>query len=262
MKKLLFVAFIGFTLSSGVSLADEKLSAQEIIKKADAGINPKDPFQMTLKLVEFIDGNSRSEVELKIISKLDGKDGQFRNLVRWAEPARDRGKGVLLNGTKMWFYDPASKSSVQISPQQRLVGTASEGDVVTVNFASDYQAKYVGSPEGESVTDADKAKKTCYHLELTPTKESAVYGRAEYWVEKDTFRPVKAKFYTDSGRLLKIAFYHKFEKQLGVDRPSEAIIIDAVNSKLVTTMNSSSYKKMDVPESWFQRDYLPKLKEN
>ena len=259
MKNILCLSIF---LISGWSLAEAKLSAQEVISRSDAGVNPKAPFQMTLKLVEFIEGSSRSEVQLKVTAKLGDEDGQYRNLVRWMDPPRDRGKAVLLSGTKMWFYDPSSKTSVQISPQQRLVGTASEGDVVTVNFGSDYKAKFVGSEDGESITDADKNKRVCYHLELNPIKESAVYGRAEYWVDKSNFRPVKGKFYTDSGRLLKIAFYHNFEKQLGVDRPTETIIVDAVNSKLVTTLNASSYKKVDVPESWFQREFLPKLKED
>lgn len=261
MKNKLRFGLSTLILILGVA-ARADLTAQEIIKKSDRALNPQDPFQMTLKLTEYIDGSSRGELELKIISKLEGSGGQFRNLVRWVNPPRDRGKGVLLNGTQMWFYDPASKTSVQISPQQRLVGTASQGDVVTVNFASDYQAQFIGSPEGQTIADADKIKRSCYHIELTPLKSSAIYGRVEYWIEKETLRPVKGKFYTDSGRLLKIAFYHNFEKQLGVDRPMETIIIDAVNSKLVTTLNSSGFKKIDVSDSWFQRDYLPKLKDN
>ena len=79
------------------------------------------------------------------------RTGQFRNLVRYIEPPRDAGKMVLLDGTMLWFYDPASKASVRISPQQRLIGQAAIGDVLTVNLALDYTGKLVGA---ESIQDA------------------------------------------------------------------------------------------------------------
>jgi hypothetical protein len=64
-----------------------------------------------------------------VYSREDKQSGQFNNLVRYAEPPRDAGKLVLLKGGNLWFYDPASKASIRISPQQRLTGQASEGDV-------------------------------------------------------------------------------------------------------------------------------------
>jgi hypothetical protein len=161
----------------------------------------------------------------------------------------------------MWFYDPASKSSVRISPQQRLLGQAAVGDVLTVNLARDYRAALVGSPEGETLNDADQHPRHCWHAELQPTSESAVYGRVEYWVEQDTYRPVKGKFYSDSGRLLKIAYFHKYAEQLGAERPTEVILIDAVNAKLVTTITNSAYKARDIPDAWYQREFLPRVDE-
>jgi outer membrane lipoprotein-sorting protein len=181
--------------------------------------------------------------------------------VRYREPPRDEGKGVLLNGTTMWFYDPASKSSVRISPQQRLLGQAAVGDVLTVNLARDYRAALVGSPEGETLNDADQQPRHCWHTELQPISESAIYGRVEYWVEQDTFRPIKGKFYSDSGRLLKIAYFHKYAEQLGAERPTEVILIDAVNAKLVTTITNSAYKARDIPDAWYQREFLPRVDE-
>jgi hypothetical protein len=164
-----------------------------------------------------------------------------------------------MNGSTMWFYDPASKTSVRISPQQRLLGQASEGDVVTVNLAKDYSAKLLGDINGETLYDADHRPKKCWHVDLSPSNDSAIYGKIEYWVEKETYRPVKGKFYSDSGRLLKIAYYHKYEEQLGSQRPSEIIIIDAVDSKLVTTMNTYGLRAKEIPDSLYQRDFLPRL---
>ena len=182
---------------------------------------------------------------------------QFRNLVRYVEPPRDAGKIALLDGRNLWFYDPASKASVRISPQQRLVGQASIGDVLTINLAIDYTATLLGD---ETITDAEHQKRDCWHLDLKAATDIATYARVEYWVEHDSFHPIKAKFYSDSGRLLKILYYRGYADRLGLVRPTEAIIIDAVDSSLVTTVTFGDLRFQDIPETWFQRDYLPHLR--
>ncbi len=265
MKKILLhsltITLILAGLPQPAFAAEEgRPTARAIIARSDAVRNPDRPFRLNLRLSEYVDGSVRNEIILRVFSKIDPATGQFRNLVRYLEPPRDLGKAVLMNGTTMWFYDPASKSSVRISPQQRLVGQASEGDVITVNLAKDYSAKLVGPADGETLTDADRKPRKCWHVELLPISDSAIYGKVDYWVEKDTYRPVKGKFYSDSGRLLKIAYYHKYQEQLGVLRPAEIILIDGVNTRLVTTINSSGHHLMEIPDSWYQREFLPRLK--
>ena len=257
---LLIMALVTGVAEKSFAGEENRPSAQTVIARSDAVRNPDRPFRLALRLTEYVNGSERNEIMLRVYSKIDRTSGQFKNLVRYLEPPRDMGKAVLMNGTTMWFYDPASKSSVRISPQQRLVGQASEGDVITVNLAKDYSARLVGAADGEQLSDADHKPRNCWHVELNPAIDGAIYGRVEYWVEKETYRPVKGKFYSDSGRLLKIAYYHRYQEQLGVFRPSEIILIDAVDTRLVTTINSSGHHGMDIPDSWYQREFLPRLK--
>jgi hypothetical protein len=183
---------------------------------------------------------------------------QYKNLVRYAAPARDVGKLVLLGDGNMWFYDPASKASVRISAQQRLVGQASNGDVLTVNLAHDYKARLLGN---ERIDDADHQSRDTWHLELTAATSAAAYARLETWIEKGTMRTVKSKFYSDSGRALKIAYFRRYEAALGAVRPLEIIIIDAVDPHLITKVTASDYRSEDVQDAWFQREYLPRFSE-
>ena len=159
-------------------------------------------------------------------------------------------------GNLLWFYDPASKASVRLSPQQRLLGQASNGDAITVNLALDYTGKLVGE---ENIQDADRGQRQCWHLDMSASNDDATYNRVEYWIEKGTHFPIKAKFYSDSGRVLKILYYRKFEQQMGGVRPMEAIIIDAVDPTLITKMTYSDLRAQEIPESWFQREALPRL---
>lgn len=231
-------------------------TAEEILAASDRVRNPDKPFRVTLSLNEYVSGKPRDRVGLIVYARLSQQTRQYNDLVRYAEPRRDAGKMVLLKGTSLWFYDPASKASIRISPQQRLIGQAAEGDVLSVNLARDYSVKIVGE---ETLQDADRKDRDCWHLAMAASTPDAIYNRIEYWVEKGTYRPIKGKFYSDSGRLLKIAYYHKYEEQLGALRPMEVVLIDAVNSNLATTIDYSDYRFQDIPETWFQRDYLPRL---
>jgi len=229
---------------------------QEIIAGADKVRNPSQPFRATDTLTEYVAGKPKDQDQLVVYAKEDPATRQFRNLVRYVAPPRDAGKAALLDGTILWFFDPASKASVRISPQQRLLGQASIGDVLTVNLAVDYAGKLVAV---EQIQDAARQARSCWHLDMTATNDLATYARVEYWVEQQTFRPIKAKFYSDSGRLLKILYYRGFATVLGADRPTEAVIIDAVDNTQITTVAFSGWKFQDVPDAWFQRDFLPRL---
>jgi hypothetical protein len=94
---------------------------------------------------------------------------------------------------------------------------------------------------------------------MKAANDQASYNRVEYWVEHDTHYPIKAKFYADSGRLLKILYYRIFEARLGRVRPSQAVIIDAVDTSLVTTLKLGDLRPQNIPDAWFARDYLPRL---
>lgn len=248
------VACCVFTYAtSGMAQAD---TAQEIVSRSDEVRNPAEPFRTDITLTEYAGGQERNQDVMAVFSKMDPATRQFRNLVQYLGPPRDVGKRVLLGEGALWFYDPTSKTSVRISPQQRLVGQAAIGDVLTANLAADYSATLVGT---ETIEDAEHKQRTCWHLDLKASDALATYSRAEYWVEQGSDEPIKAKLYSDSGRLLKIAYYRKFEQRLGRLRPGEVVIIDAVDTSLATIVAFHDGEFRDVPDLWYQRDYLPHL---
>ena len=258
MKGLLPAATLALLMLIGGGHAQAQTAA-EIVAATDSVRNPHQPFRSTIRFTEYISGRERDHDAMIVYAKEDPATGQFRNLVQYSEPARDAGKRVLLDGGALWFYDPSSKTSVRISPQQRLIGQAAVGDVLTVNLKVDYNASLVST---ETIPDAEHAQRQCWHLELKAANDRAVYNRIEYWVEQNTFYPIKGKLYSDSGRLLKIVYFRNFGQRLGAVRPSEEVIIDAVDTALATIATFSGDAFQDVPDVWFQRDYLPRLQTN
>jgi outer membrane lipoprotein-sorting protein len=255
MKMLQLIATALLAVTAATSLAAP--SAQDILAASDAVRNPDKPFSLTVTLVEYRNSKQTDTNTLTVYSKADNKSGQFRSLLRFVAPARDSNKLMLKNGNDMWFYDPASKASVRLSPQQRLLGQAANGDVVTVNLAKDYKADLLGE---EDVQDGERKMRHCYKLALAEVSTDVTYHHIEMWIDTSNSRPVKAKFYTESGQLLKSAYYRHYEPHLGVERPTEMVIIDGLDPAWVTVMRYSDYAFREVPEVWLQRDYLPRFK--
>jgi outer membrane lipoprotein-sorting protein len=255
MQRIVVSSVLLRVLSCAAASADS-LDAQEILAASDAIRNPAQPFSVSLVLTEYRSAQQVESNTLAIYSKLD-QGGRYRTLVSYIGPPRDAGKLVLENGTEMWFYDPASEASIRISPQQRLLGQASTGDVVTVNFAHDYRAT---KATAEDITDGDRTGRHCYRLDIEAAVADATYHRIELWVEQSSGRPLKGRFYSESDHLLKTAYYRRFQAELGRERPTEIVIIDGLTPTWVTVMRYSNYAWRDISDGWLQRDYLPRFR--
>ncbi len=257
IKHLFIITITGLLIFTMPGYAEPKKTAIEILQKSDKLRNPSVPFSTQITLIEYSKGKEVDRSVIKVHSKKKSNNGQYRSLVQFLRPQRDSGKLMLQNGNEIWFYDPSAKNSIRLSAQQRLMGQASNGDVMTSNFALDYHVKLVGE---ETIKDATRKPRATYRLQMTAKTKDVTYASAEYWVEKETSRPVKAKFYSSSKRLMKIAYYTNFQNQLGEMRPTQVLIIDGVDTSKVTRMQMSNYHEVTIPEAWFQRNYLPRFK--
>ncbi|MDO8450844.1 MAG: outer membrane lipoprotein-sorting protein [Rhodoferax sp.] len=231
-------------------------SADEILAASDTIRNPGRPFSVTVTLTEYQAGKQIDTSTLVSYARKQEQSGQFASLIRFVLPARDAGKLMLKNGNDMWFYDPVAKASVRLSPQQRLLGQASNGDVATVNFAKDYKATLVGD---EDIQDGERHTRKAHKLALTAVTPDVTYASIEMWIDVENNRPLKSRFFAESSRLLKTAYYRRFQAQLGAERPTETVIIDGLNPQSVTLMRFSDYKARVIPDTWLQRDYLPRF---
>jgi outer membrane lipoprotein-sorting protein len=250
----MFTALLAALLVAGSASAAP--SAEAILAASEAIRNPAQPFSVTVTLTEFQNGKQVDTSTLTSYARLPPQGGQYASLVRFVLPARDSGKLMLKNGNDMWFFDPTNKASVRLSPQQRLLGQASNGDVATVNLARDYKPTLVGE---EELQDGERQMRNAYKLALAAVSPDVTYASIEMWVDTANNRPLKARFFSESSRLLKTVYYRKYQAQLGAERPTEAVIIDGLNPQAVTLMRFSDYMARTIPETWMQRDYLPRF---
>lgn len=230
-------------------------TATEILNRVDEARIPKISFRTTVKLTEYVDGKVRAESTVVVFKKSESKVGKY--IAIYTEPPRDSGNLVQVVPGKFWYYDSKSKVSIRISAQQRLLGHASIADALSQYLSVDYSPTLVGT---ETIQDVDRNSVLTWHLELKGVTENAAYFRGECWVDQRNYRLVKCKYFTDGGRPLKTVYYHKFASDLGLMMSRESVILDAVDTKSITTVETKSIAAKDVPDQWFQKDYLPYLK--
>ena len=251
-----WIAAMFCVFAANAVMAKTDAEAQALLAASDAVRNPPGSFSVQLTLTEFRKGVQNNRSGLLVYSKPSASSGQYNTLVRFMAPARDANKLMLRSGNDLWFYDPATKASVRISAQQRLLGQASNGDVMSTNLARDYSAKWVGEAV---VKDGEGRDCACVQLRLQSTGTHVPYPNVEYWINPSNQRPVMARFFTSEGRLLKTAYFRKFQDVLGQQRPSETVIIDGLDPDWVTLMQSTQVTSREVPDSWLQRDYLARF---
>jgi hypothetical protein len=132
------------------------------------------------------------------------------------------------------------------------MGQVSNGDVARTNFALDYIPSILPEEELE--------EKLCYVLELQAKSKEVTYHRIIYWVEKDSFSPLKSEFYTISGKLLKTAYYEGYKKILGRERVTRMVIVDELRKGQSSVMEYSNMEIAEFPDRIFQKSYLKHLR--
>jgi outer membrane lipoprotein-sorting protein len=167
------------------------MSADDILRKADRAVLGETA-AYTLRMTVTRPGKSDRVVEMK-----GWKKGDQQGLVRYTSPPKERGTAYLRSGESTWMYLPAAEKVVRVGTKQNFGGgDFSNGDIFRLSLLQDYVPTLAGEEtmEGQS----------CYRLDLKAKDRSVAYDRVLYWVRRDgTFFPVRAEYYTISGKKLK-----------------------------------------------------------
>jgi outer membrane lipoprotein-sorting protein len=220
--------------------------AQAIVEKADQIRFPVEGFQVDVSIATTLADKSSETRKYRVLSK-----GNENSVVMVTEPAADRGQIMLMKGRDLWVFMPEVSQPIRLSLAQRLTGQVANGDLARANFAGDYLPRVTG---GETINGEH------YHvLELKAVDRSVTYQRVVYWVNKKTFWPLKAEFYSLSNRLLKRCRYEDFQPMAGKTRPTRLVMEDALKEGELSVLSYAGMKLRDLPDKIFTKDYLKKL---
>lgn len=233
MRKLVLL----FTLIALSARADD---ATSILARSDAFRNPLQSFSIDVELTSY-EGTKSETSKFRVYGK-----GSDRSVVEFTAPASEKGKYLLMLRDAMWIYMPSASRPIRISPLQRLMGQASNGDVARTGFTTDYVAKSA-SEDGNA-----------WVLELEAKDPSLAYKRVRLWVDRTTSEPVRADFYVASGKLLKRAHYRKLTTMAGRRIVSDVEIEDLVRPGHRTLMRMSNLTSRPNADKMFTKDSLGK----
>ncbi|MCD2451453.1 outer membrane lipoprotein-sorting protein [Methylicorpusculum oleiharenae] len=228
-----------------------KPDATELLAKADGYRNFKgQSFTFDLKLNSIEPGKDDQIFTLKVEIL-----NPHTSLVIYNEPVSERGKALLMAEKNLWFHSPSSHKPIRITPQQRLLGEAANGDVASTDFSGDYDPEYLGAETVDAIP--------CHVLELKAKADSlATYDKLKLWLRADDFKPYKADFFAASGKLLKTAYYKRYEKQPGQGNKEQLTSIQIINPLAEgkqTLMEYSNFKVVELPASRFSANALKRL---
>ncbi len=182
--------------------------APTILRRADRAVLGETA-TYTLRMSVLRPGKPERVVEMN-----GWKKGDEQGLVRYTAPAKERGTAYLRSGESTWLYLPSAEKVVRVGARQNFGGgDFSNADIFRLSLVKDYDPALAGEEavEGEA----------CYRLELKAKDRSVAYDRVVYWVRSDgTFYPVKADYYTLSGKKLKSLVLSQVKPIGGRPRPT------------------------------------------
>jgi outer membrane lipoprotein-sorting protein len=243
---LTLAPFAGTVRADDSAAQTTDIKARKIVEDADRIRFPGEGFQVDVSIVTTGKDGDADERKYRVLSK-----GNENTVVMITEPAAERGQIMLMKGHDLWVFLPNVSQPVRLSLSQRLTGQVANGDLARANFAGDYNPKVLRTDtiDGEQYDV----------LELTAVDRSVTYPRVVSWVNAKTSAPYKAEFYSASNRLLKTCRYGKYEKVLGVMRPTELVMSDALHQGDQSVLTYAQMKLRDLPDKVFTKDYLKKL---
>ncbi|WII72858.1 outer membrane lipoprotein-sorting protein [Bdellovibrio sp. 22V] len=223
MKILWALSALLFTLQAGA--ADDPA---EWVKKADNIRNPAESYEMKIK-VETSENTSVFQVYLK---------GQDKTLIVTKEPARDKGRNMLMLDRDFHAYVPNLKRSMRLSLAQKLSGQVANGDISRTRWYGDYSVE-LEKETGDEV-----------QLFLKGKKDNLTYAAIRLWLKKGSYQPLRAEYLGLNGKtVLKRASFEDYKNISGAVRPTTLKIEDT--NKQVSHIRILSMGKKDYPDSFF-----------
>jgi outer membrane lipoprotein-sorting protein len=230
--------------SSSLLTGYTKEAAKEILVTAEK-IRSLEKAEIKVNLKNLSE-NVESVYNMKILRSTDR-----RAYIEFLSPPEERGRRMLARGQQYWSTFPDSKKVVQINRREMIGNSAfALADVFQMDADEDYDPLIVS----EEVIE----KKDMLKLELKAKHEDAPYACVEYWVTKKESFPLKARFYSVSGKHLKTMTVESTEKIGGRIRPAISKMVDEVVKGHISWWTTKSMVAAQVPDAVFTQEYLQK----
>lgn len=192
-NRLILFCLFALQFSLFLSASAQKLTAKEIIQKADEKVRGN--FSEAELKMTIVRPDWTREMKMKSWSK-----GEDYSLILLTGPARDKGIGFLKRKKEMWNWQPGIDRVIKMPPSmmsQSWMGSDFTNDDLAraSSTVNDYEQNLLG----EEVIEGRK----CWMIELIPKEGvGVVWGRIKMWVDQKDFIQLKSEFYDEDEYLV------------------------------------------------------------
>lgn len=170
-----------------------------------------------------------------------------RQILKYTNPPRDRGKIILQIDGRYWLFFPQTGRSIVLSPLGNLAGGVSNGDVLKPPLMDFYKIESEEELENGIV------------LSLEATGRKSPYGSIK--AEFSQGKLVRASYYSRNEILLKNAEYTDHRKgHRGIWIAGEAFISSPLNKGISSRIRLGELVEEKIPSTWFNPNNLKKVR--
>jgi len=183
----------------------EDMSPEQIAKEMQEKQDSIEDIAITISYSNSYIFEDDEIIEIEYISK---KPNMFR--MEYTLPVEMAGQIMILNGKTLWMYNPAE--NLVITKEVPEIYQLSETD--PIGFIEEVLNNTETSLLGSEIIDG----RSTYKIEMIPkeTGDDFLQGKEIFWVDKETWMPLKVERYDNEGKLVNTMEYKNFEINTGV----------------------------------------------
>ncbi len=249
MKKLLIV--LGLVISQIIF----GLTGQEILKKVDDLNSLESDGTAKVKLTIQEVGQSLKTQEM-LYYRQDSSDSF---LIVILSPANEKGNGYLKNGDNMWLYKKNTRTFQFINSDETIGSSDATADdfeekklSVEYNVAKDKSGK-------ELIEETTLGERTVYKFEVKGKNKNVKDPKRIYWVDKETFLPLKVQNFSLSGTLMETIEFGAYKKIDNSFMATKIRVVDEFEKGNKTLVEISDISTKKIPSTIFTKAYLENL---
>jgi len=252
-KKIGFLLIMFFTFLSIGVFAQNKITAEEIIKRADEKMRGKT--NTSTMEMQIIRPTWKRSVSMKSWGR-----GMDYSMTYITAPAKEKGQVFLKRKSEMWNWMPSIGRMIKIPASMMSQGW----------MGSDYtnddilkESSIVHDYNHTIVIEENMEGFDTYKIEMIPKEEAAViWGKVYKWITKDgEFIQLKSEYYDEDNELVKSDFAYDFKAMDGRLIPTRIEIIPANEDGKKTVLYIQDIKfDVDLPETFFSQQQMKKIR--
>lgn len=208
------------------------------------------------KALAYLEQKEKDKADVVREMLIYRRDADDKLMLMFTKPKSEEGKGYLRLEKNLWSYDPGTGKWERTTERERIGGTNSRrSDFDESRLADEFEPKFGG--------DEKLGKFETVRLELT-VKEGidVAYPVMKLWLDKTTHNILKRQEFALSGRLMRTAYYPKWQKLFSESKksdvwfPGEIRIFDEVEKSNSTLVLFKSVDLQNLDANLFTKAWL------